>query len=84
MEHDRTCLFILMRNLCDKMFFWIVFRMIITVWALFRQSLPCQHVAAAAAATSCVDFMYTFFIFDFFSRVWALFLLPCRHVTFTA
>ena len=55
------------------------------MWALFRQSLPYQHVAAAAAATSCVDFMCTFFIFDFLSRVWALFLqsLPCRHVTFT-
>ena len=52
MEHDRTCLFILMRNLCTKMFFRIVFRMFITLWTLFRQSLSCQHVAAAAAATS--------------------------------
>ena len=63
-----------MRNLCDKMFFWIVFRMLITVWALFRQSLPCQQVAAAAGATSCVDFMCTLFIFDFHRRVWALIL----------
>ena len=59
--------------------------MIITLWALFRQSLSCQHVAAAAAATSCVDFFCSFFIFDFINRVWALFLqsLPCRHVIFT-
>ena len=56
------------------------------MWALFRQSLPCQQVAAAAAATSCVDFVCTFFIFDFHRRVWALILqsLSCRHVTFTA
>ena len=55
-----------MRNLCDKMFFWIVFKMIITVWALFRQSLPCQHVAARPlqplpVSTSCAPF----FIFRF-------------------
>ena len=48
MEHDRTCLFILMRNLCDRMFFWIVFKMIITVWALFLQSLPCSPVSFTA------------------------------------
>ena len=52
MEHDRTCLFILMRNLHTKMFFRFVFKMFITLWALFRQSLPCQQVAAAAAATT--------------------------------
>ena len=54
MEHDRTCLFDLMWNLCTKMFFWIAFRMIITEWALFRQSHPCPQVAAAAAAISCM------------------------------
>ena len=83
---DETCLFILMRNSYAKMFFWIVFRMLITVWALFRQSLPCQQVAAAAAATSCFNFMSTFLIFDFHKRVWALILqsLPCRRVPFTA
>ena len=75
-----------MRNSYAKMFFWIVFRMLITVWALFRQSLPCQQVAAAAAATSCFNFMCTFLIFDFHRRVWALILqsLPCRRVPFTA
>ena len=52
MEHDRTCLFILMWKLCTKVFFSFVFRMFFTLRALFRQSLPCQHVAAAAAATS--------------------------------
>ena len=83
---DGTCLFILMRNSYAKMFFWIVFRMLITVWALFRQSLPCQQVAAAAAATSCFNFMCTFLIFDFHKLVWALILqsLPCRRVPFTA
>ena len=39
-----TCLIILMRNSYAKKFFWIVFRMLITVWALFRQSLPCRRV----------------------------------------
>ena len=60
--------------------------MLITLWALFRQSLPCQQVAAAAAATSCVDFVCIFFIFDSHKRVCALILqsLPCRRVTFTA
>ena len=51
MEHDRTCLFILMWKLCTKMFFRFVFRMFFTLRALFRQSLLCLHVAAAAAAT---------------------------------
>ena len=52
MEHDRTCLFTLMWKLCTQVFFSFVFRMIFTLRALFRQSLSCQHVAAAAAATS--------------------------------
>ena len=51
---------------------------IITFWALFRQSLSCQHVAAAAAATSCVYFLCSFCIFDFVNRVWALFLQSHR------
>ena len=53
--------------------------MLITVWALFRQSLPCQQVAAAAAATSCDDFVCIFFIFDFHRRVWALIIQSLRH-----
>ena len=52
MEHDRTCLFTLMWKSCTKVFFSIVIRMFFILRALFRQSLPCQHVAAAAAATS--------------------------------
>ena len=52
MEHDRTCLFMLLWKLRTKMFFRFVYRMFFTLRALFRQSLPCQHVAAAAAATS--------------------------------
>ena len=46
----------------------------VTKWALFRQSLPCQQVAAAAAAISCIDFVCIFFIFDSHKRVWALIL----------
>ena len=44
MEHDRTCLFILMWKSCTKVFFSFVFRMFFTLRALFRQSLPCRHV----------------------------------------
>ena len=60
--------------------------MLITKWALFRQSLTCQQVAAAAAAISCIDFVCIFFIFDSRKRVWALILqsLTCHPVTFTA
>ena len=58
----------MIRDLCNKLFFWNVFRMIFTEWALIGQSLPCQHDAPVAAATSI--------------RVWALFLqsLPCNRV----
>ena len=86
MEHDRTCLFDLMWNLCTKMFFWIAFRMLITKWAMFRQSLPCPQVAAAAAAISCVDFVCIFFTSDSHERVWTFILqsLPCSLVSFTA
>ena len=58
--------------------------MLVTMWALFRQSLPCPQVAAAAAAFSCVDFVCIFFTFD--SHKWALILqsLPCNPVSLTA
>ena len=75
MEHDRTCLFDLMWNLCTKMFFWIAFRMLITEWALFRQSLPYPQVAAAAS--SCVDFVCIFFTSNSHEWVWALVLQSC-------
>ena len=61
-------------------------KMLITKWALFRQSLSCPQVAAAAAAISCIDFVCIFFIFDSHKRVRALILqsLSCHPVTFTA
>ena len=82
MEHDRTCLFDLVCDLCIKMFFWITFRMLgmlVTEWAFFWQSLSCPQVAAAAAAISCIDFVCIFFTSDSHERVWVLMLqtLPC-------
>ena len=60
--------------------------MLITEWALFRQSLPCPQVAAAAAASSCVDFVCIFFTSNSYEWVWALVLqsLPCSLITLTA
>ena len=51
----------LVYHLCTKMFFWNAFRMFVTEWALFRQSLPCPQVAAAASASICDDFVCIFF-----------------------
>ena len=52
----------------------------------FRQSLPCPQVAAAAAASSCVDFVCIFFTSNSHEWVWALVLqpLPCSLITLTA
>ena len=84
--HDRTCLFDLVCHSCTKMFFWIAFRMLVTEWALFRQSLSCPQVAAAAAASTCDDFVCIFFTSSSHEWVWALVLqsAPCSLITLTA